>query len=107
MTQIIETISDPEPELITALGISKWPIWSKEVSSFPWTYDTQETCYLLEGEVLISIADSEPVLIQKGDLVTFPAGLDCHWEIRKPVRKHYHFAASGEQEAPIQQQAVG
>ena len=27
----------------------------------------------------------------KGDLVTFPAGMSCTWEIRRPVRKHYRF----------------
>ncbi|AGP40227.1 hypothetical protein SCE1572_40435 [Sorangium cellulosum So0157-2] len=29
--------------------------------------------------------------IQAGDLVTFPAGLNCTWEVRSPVRKHYRF----------------
>ncbi|MGV6818252.1 MAG: cupin domain-containing protein [Thiotrichales bacterium] len=106
MTQIIEIISDPEPELVAALGIAKWPTWSKEISSFPWRYDTQETCYLLEGEVLISVEGEEPLLIQARDLVTFPAGLECHWEIRKPVLKHYHFAASGYEEPVLRQAAM-
>ena len=26
-----------------------------------------------------------------GDLVTFPQGMDCTWEIGKAVRKHYKF----------------
>ncbi|MFP3875020.1 MAG: cupin domain-containing protein, partial [Thiohalophilus sp.] len=26
-----------------------------------------------------------------GDLVTFPAGMSCTWEIREPVKKHYDF----------------
>lgn len=103
MKQKIEIISDPEPELVSALGVVKWPTWSKEVSTFPWTYDTQETCYLLEGEVFVTIIGQEPVLIRAHDLVTFPAGMQCHWDIRKPVRKHYHFAASSEDEPALQQ----
>jgi len=31
------------------------------------------------------------VRIGTGDLVTFPKGLSCQWEVRSPVRKHYRF----------------
>jgi uncharacterized cupin superfamily protein len=27
----------------------------------------------------------------EGDLVIFPAGLSCTWEIREDVEKHYDF----------------
>ena len=27
----------------------------------------------------------------EGDLVTFPLGMECVWQVRKPVRKHYLF----------------
>lgn len=33
------------------LGARSWPIWSCGVSCFAWTYDEQETCLLLEGQV--------------------------------------------------------
>jgi hypothetical protein len=33
---------------IAALGARDWPIWTCGVSRFPWTYDEQETCLLLE-----------------------------------------------------------
>ena len=29
-------------------------IWGCEISSFPWTYDEQETCLLLEGDVSVT-----------------------------------------------------
>jgi hypothetical protein len=29
------------------------------------------------------------VTIRGGDYVTFPAGMECVWDIRKPIRKHY------------------
>ncbi|MGH8610629.1 MAG: cupin domain-containing protein [Gammaproteobacteria bacterium] len=25
------------------------------------------------------------------DLATFPVGLSCTWDVRKPVKKHYRF----------------
>lgn len=73
------------------LEISKWPIWTKEVSSFPWKYDQTEICFILEGEAEISLQNGEILIINKGDLVTFEAGLSCHWNIRKAIRKHYTF----------------
>lgn len=76
---------------LTELGVSGWPLWSKDASSFPWSYDATEHCYFLEGEVVVTPEGGEPVSMGEGDLATFPAGLSCHWEIRQAVRKHYMF----------------
>jgi len=81
----------PSQERLEALGVSAWPVWEKEVSTFPWEYDCEEVCYLLEGEVVVTPEGGTPVTLRAGDLVTFPAGMRCTWEIRAPVRKHYHF----------------
>ena len=80
---------DPPRERLEALGVEGWPVWSCGVSTFPWTYDETETCYLLEGEVVVTPEGGEPLTIRAGDLVTFPKGLSCTWEVRSPVRKHY------------------
>ena len=32
-----------------------------------------------------------PVRFGAGDLVVFPAGMDCRWDVQKAVRKHYRF----------------
>ena len=82
---------NPSDEHLIDLGVSGWPIWAKEVSEFPWQYDAQETCYLLEGDVVVTPDGGVPVEIKKGDLVTFPRGMKCRWNIRKDVRKHYTF----------------
>ncbi|WP_337288640.1 cupin domain-containing protein [Candidatus Methylomirabilis sp.] len=82
---------NPSPERLTALRVEDWPIWSKEVSTFPWSYDSTETCYILEGEVIVTPEGGESVQISKGDLVTFPVGMACTWDIRHPVKKHYQF----------------
>jgi uncharacterized protein len=81
----------PSQERLNELGVGKWAIWQKEVSQFPWNYDTQETCYFLEGDVIVTPELGQPVQMGKGDLVTFPAGMSCTWEIIKNVRKHYLF----------------
>ncbi|MBW2173389.1 MAG: DUF861 domain-containing protein [Deltaproteobacteria bacterium] len=62
---------DPDQERLQGLGVLNWPIWTKEVSEFPW--------------------GGEPVKMGKGDLVTFPAGMSCTWQIGKDVKKHYQF----------------
>ncbi len=82
---------DPRPERLEELGVRSWPIWTKEVSSFPWSYDESETCFFLEGEVVVTPEGGEPVAMGPGDLVTFPSGMSCTWQIRRPVRKHYKF----------------
>lgn len=72
-------------------GILSWPIWEKEVSRFEWHYDTAESCYILEGDVTVETKNGKKVTFGAGDFVTFPKGLDCVWDIKKPVRKHYNF----------------
>ncbi len=88
----METITwehNPSPAKLDVLGVDDWPIWEKEISTFEWTYDQKETCYLLEGEVVVTPEGGEPVTLGSKDLVVFPAGMRCTWEIRSPVRKHY------------------
>jgi uncharacterized cupin superfamily protein len=80
---------DPSPMKLEVMGVDGWPIWTKEQSEFPWSYDQAETCYLLEGEAIITPETGHPVTIGQGDLVTFMPGLSCTWKITKPVRKHY------------------
>lgn len=81
----------PSEERLAQLGVNTWSTWSKEVSTFPWTYSEQEVAYVLEGEVTVTPKGGEPVSFGKGDLVTFPSGMACTWEVKKPLRKHYRF----------------
>ena len=47
-----------------------------DVSNFPWTYDSNESCYLLTGKVTVTPTDGrKPATFGKGDFVTFPAGM--------------------------------
>lgn len=84
----VEKVSTDE---LKKRGVLSWPIWEKEVSRFDWYYDSIEECYLLEGSVEVKAKDGKVVTFGKGDFVTFPKGLACIWDIKKPVRKHYNF----------------
>lgn len=87
----IEVVNAPKRETLDSMGVFSWPVWEKEASEFPWSYDEQEICYLLEGDVIVTPEGGEPVRFGKGDLVTFPSGMRCRWKILTNVRKHYRF----------------
>ncbi|GBG13628.1 cupin [Novimethylophilus kurashikiensis] len=86
----IQIEHQPAQDRLQALGVANWPTWSKEISVFPWFFHEQEIAYILEGECVITPEGGQPVTFGKGDLVTFPAGLRCQWEVKKPLHKHYH-----------------
>ncbi len=82
---------NPAPAKLDVLGVYYWPIWKKEISRFPWSYDLQETCYFLRGRVIVTPEGGQPQEFRRGDLVVFPNGLSCTWEVLEPVEKHYTF----------------
>ncbi len=84
------SVEKASEERLDELSVTEWPVWEKEVSQFPWTYDSEEICYLLEGDVTVK-SDDEEVRFGKGDIVTFPRGLSCEWIIHRAVKKHYCF----------------
>ena len=84
------TVERPSQQQLTELDVSSWDIWTCEPSTFPWTYSDREVCYILEGDVTVTAA-GQTITFGAGDLVTFPKGLSCTWEVRQPVRKHYRF----------------
>ncbi|MDB9526222.1 cupin domain-containing protein [Oscillatoria sp. CS-180] len=88
----ISVEKSPGRDRLDALGVFDWPVWGKEASTFPWTYDDSETCYFLEGDVVVTPEGGDPVSMSQGDLVTFPAGMSCTWDIRSDVKKHYSFS---------------
>ena len=87
----ITVTPNPDPAQLQSLSVLSWPTWGCGVSSFPWTYDEQETCLLLEGDVTVTPDGGEPVRFGTGDLVVFDAGLSCTWDVHAPVRKHFRF----------------
>ena len=84
----IKVESNPTPERLAELEVKSWSPWDCEVSEFDWEYSQDESCYFLEGKVVVE-AGGEKVEIKKGDLVFFPRGLKCRWKVLEPVRKVY------------------
>ena len=82
------TVRKPKEEEINEM--KSCPIWTCEVKNFPWHYDDQETCLILEGEVTVK-TEAQTISFGPGDLVIFPSGLDCEWQVKSPVKKHYKF----------------
>ena len=83
-------IEKPDKEKLDLLGVDNWNPWECDVSSFDWSYDTDEVCYILDGKVKIKTPEEE-VEINKGDLVTFPKGLKCTWNVLQKIKKVYTF----------------
>ena len=76
---------------IEYLDIQSWPIETCNPSTFPWEYSEKETCLILEGNLTVTPDGGEPVRFGVGDLVIFPEGMSCTWEVHKAVKKHYRF----------------
>ena len=84
-------VEKPDEGKLEEMGVRNWPVWEKETSRFDWYYDSGETCYLLKGKVTVTPENAEPVTFGAGDLVVFPKGMKCVWNITEDVRKHYSF----------------
>ncbi|CAM0904493.1 unnamed protein product [Alopecurus aequalis] len=83
---------NPPESRLSELGVREWPKWGCEQSKFPWTYSAKETCYLLQGKVKVYPDGEEGfVEIAAGDLVVFPKGMSCTWDVAEAVDKHYKF----------------
>ncbi len=83
---------NPGEDRLKELGVSSWPKWDKEISEFEIDFDETEVAYVLEGEIIVTPKGGEPVRIVPGDLVSFHAGLDSHWQVVKPLLKHYSYS---------------
>ena len=75
--------------VIIQYGIKNWPTWECEPSNFSWFYKEKEICLIIEGEAKIKTDQGESYFIQSGDLVEFPEGLYCEWQIVKNMKKHF------------------
>uniref|UniRef100_A0A7N0TSV8 (S)-ureidoglycine aminohydrolase cupin domain-containing protein n=1 Tax=Kalanchoe fedtschenkoi TaxID=63787 RepID=A0A7N0TSV8_KALFE len=88
----IKIEKNPPDSKLSDLGIRNWPKWGCPPSKFPWTYSAKETCYLLEGKVKVYPEGADDfVEIGAGDLVVFPKGMSCTWDVSVAVDKHYKF----------------
>lgn len=82
-------MSRPSKEELDKLNIAQWSSWDCDPSEFDWQYPDSETAYVFKGKVVISTDTGEKVEIGPGDLVVFPKGLKCHWQVRERIEKVY------------------
>jgi len=82
-------VKKPSKDEITQTSL--WSVWSKEPSEFPWYYDEKETCYILEGNAVVTDNKGNKIEFGPGDWVEFEQGLECNWKILKTIRKKYRF----------------
>jgi uncharacterized cupin superfamily protein len=68
-------------------GTATTYIWTCTPGRFKWFYDSDETLYLFEGEVILDENLPTERRVGPGDTVFFPAGSHAMWHVRKAVRK--------------------
>jgi hypothetical protein len=81
-------VKKPSAEELKTLGIENWTPWECKPSTFDWEYDCNETFYVKEGKVTVKHVGGQ-VSFGKGDLVTFPKGMKCVWNVKETIRKVY------------------
>jgi uncharacterized cupin superfamily protein len=62
-------------------------VWECTAGAFEWTYDCDETVYILEGSILLSDAGNPQRRLSAGDAVFFPKGAKVSWQVEGFVRK--------------------
>jgi uncharacterized protein len=82
-------IEKATPEKLKQLGADNWPAWECGPSKFPWQYPFDETAHVKKGKAIITTENGEKHEIVSGDLVFFPKGLKCTWEVIEKIEKVY------------------
>ncbi|MED6203735.1 hypothetical protein PIB30_002504 [Stylosanthes scabra] len=81
---------NPPQSKLTELGVTAWKTWEGGPMKIPWSFETEETMYLLKGKVKVTVEGSAGSFeIGGGDLVVFPKGMNITWEVIEAVKKHY------------------
>jgi uncharacterized protein len=73
----------------TADGNSSTWMWDCTAGKFNWYYDIDEIVYFIEGSVIIRDTGGthEPLHLNAGDTVFFPAGSSAEWTVPHYIRK--------------------
>lgn len=67
---------------------SAWTaIWDCTAGQFNWFYGMDETLYVIDGSVIITLPGAEPRRVNAGDSIFFPCGSSAHWNVENYVRK--------------------
>ena len=62
-------------------------VWDCTAGKFDWTYDCDETIYIIEGAIVLSDDGNPPRRLGPGDVVLFPKGAHVSWHVESYVKK--------------------
>ena len=63
-------------------------IWRAEPCTFHYLFDSDEACYVIEGEATVELLDhGETIPLRAGDIAWFPAGTRAIWRVTQAFRK--------------------
>ena len=72
--------------------------WGGPTGRYALSYGARQTCYVVRGMVSATVEGSPPdgarIQFGAGDLVVFPKGLSCTWDVVAAVDKYYKFDSS-------------
>lgn len=88
MNITVQKISEDEAK---AMGTDSWSPWSSQPCEFDWEYSSTEKAYVLSGKARVTDENGDNVEFGSGDLVTFPSGTRCHWQVIEAISKVYTF----------------
>lgn len=83
-------VKQPTEDELNDLDIAGWSAWGCDVSTFDWEYPADERAYIKTGKVIVHTATGNTT-VRAGDLVLFPKGMKCTWEVLEPIQKVYRF----------------
>lgn len=64
-------------------------LWRCEPMTFDYEFPGDEIFQVLQGNLLIKIADGENVELQEGDIVAFNKGIKSTWTIQNSFKKFF------------------
>lgn len=77
-------------EELEELQINSWATGEYDEEKLEVFYNKTEMCYIVSGEATI-VTEFESVIVKTGDFITFPAGLECIWDVDTKIHRRYIF----------------
>ncbi len=89
MEQIL--VERPAPIKLEVLGVEGWPLKTLQIGQYKHQYIAAQECFLFDGEVQLSLQDSEQTLtLQAGDFFIIPRNSTVEWSVIQSIEYCYH-----------------
>uniref|UniRef100_A0A0D9XKE6 (S)-ureidoglycine aminohydrolase cupin domain-containing protein n=1 Tax=Leersia perrieri TaxID=77586 RepID=A0A0D9XKE6_9ORYZ len=84
----------PPESRLSELRVRSWPKWAGGTGRMPVKYDSRQTCYIVKGRAAVGSPELGVIELVPGDLVVFPKGTRCTWDISVHIDMYYAFDPS-------------